>query len=91
MNYTIDLKQGLLGFDVTVPHMDKTNIQLSRMGPTQNGKIESLILGYVLKVVGRGMPRHKYPDERGDLYATIYVKMPEALNHDQIEAIEKLF
>ena len=37
------------------------------------------------------MPRHKYPDERGDLYATIYVKMPEALNHDQIEAIEKLF
>ena len=43
MNYTIDLKQGLLGFDVTVPHMDKTNIQLSRMGPTQNGKIESLM------------------------------------------------
>ena len=37
------------------------------------------------------MPKHMYPDERGDLYATIYVKMPDALNQDQIAAIEKLF
>lgn len=50
-----------------------------------------MLIGFVLKVPGKGMPKHKYPDERGDLYATIYVKMPEILTTKQIEGIESLF
>lgn len=37
MDQLIDLKQGLLGFNLTILHMDKSEVLLSRKGVTQNG------------------------------------------------------
>ncbi|KAJ3327025.1 DnaJ- protein scj1 [Kappamyces sp. JEL0680] len=75
MKHTISLKDALLGFTTTVKHMDGSDITLSRDRVTQNGMIS--------RIVGQGMPKHLYPDERGDLFVEYQVAMPASLSEDQ--------
>jgi DnaJ-class molecular chaperone len=37
------------------------------------------------------MPRHQYPDEKGDLYVTYQVILPSALSNEQKNAISEIF
>jgi curved DNA-binding protein len=49
---------------------------------TQNGK--------VIRLKGKGMPVYNKPDESGDLYVKLNVKLPEHLTAEQKEMIKRL-
>ena len=83
MNYSISLKDALLGWRSHVTHLDGHRVEFGKEGITKPGE--------VLKVEGEGMPVHKFPSQKGDLYITITVVMPKSLTEKQKSVISTLF
>ena len=83
MNYSISLKDALIGWKSHLTHLDGHRVEFGKKGITKPGE--------VLKIEGEGMPVHKFPSQKGDLYITITVVMPKSLNEKQKEAITTLF
>lgn len=77
----VDLFTALLGGSVPVHSIDKT-VNLTIPPGTQNGR--------VFRLSGLGMPRTRNRDQRGDLYATVDVRLPEQLNDDEKRLLEQL-
>ncbi|MBN1250969.1 MAG: J domain-containing protein [Bacteroidales bacterium] len=46
--------------------------------------------GSSLRIKGKGMPNYKNPNIFGDLYLTVKYKLPENLNNEEIELLNKL-
>ena len=67
----VDLYAAMLGGEVVVPSIDR-DVRLNIPPETNNGK--------VFRLRGLGMPTLRDPDERGDLYATVEVQLPENLS-----------
>jgi DnaJ-related protein SCJ1 len=42
-----------------------------------------LISGFIQKISKQGMPKHMYPDERGDLFVEYSVILPATLTDSQ--------
>ena len=42
-------------------------------------------------ITGEGMPVHKFPSQKGDLFIKFNVKLPKALNQKEIELIKEIF
>eukprot|EP00128_Syssomonas_multiformis_P004653 Colp12_sorted_trinity150504_noHs@31815 len=82
MRHTISLREALLGFRLTVPHLDKHEILIERKETTQPG--------YILTVPGEGMPHHNFASMKGNLYVTLDVKMPDSITPEQRAGFEKL-
>ncbi|MBZ0291915.1 MAG: J domain-containing protein [Anaerolineae bacterium] len=78
---TIDLYTAVLGGKVSVQGIDRS-VQLSIPAETQNGK--------VFRLRGLGMPNLRKPDQRGDLYVTINVRLPQNLTDEQKQLFEQL-
>ncbi|MFN2194518.1 MAG: DnaJ C-terminal domain-containing protein [Anaerolineales bacterium] len=76
----VDLFTLLLGGVTEVPAIDKT-VELTIPKETASGK--------VFRLRGLGMPKLRNPKERGDLYATIEVTLPENLSEAEIELIRQ--
>jgi len=74
----LTLRQALLGFNSTLPHLDGHVVALSRHGVSQPGE--------VLKVEGEGMPEREREDEgeadgaAGALHVKIFVDFPHELD-----------
>jgi curved DNA-binding protein len=68
---TIDMFAALLGGEARVPTMTGT-VSLRIPAGTQSGR--------TFRLAGQGMPKLRAPQERGDLYAKVRVKLPEQLN-----------
>ena len=83
MNFSISLKDALIGWKSHLTHLDGHRVEFGKEGITKPGE--------VLKIEGEGMPVHKFPSQKGDLYITITVVMPKSLNDKQKEAITTLF
>lgn len=77
----IDLYVALLGGETEVRSLDKT-VKLNIPPDTDNGK--------VFRLKGLGMPKLKAKDERGDLYATVQIRLPKDLNQEEKDLFEQL-
>lgn len=77
----VDLYTALLGGSVTVPSIDR-QVKLTIPAESQNGR--------VFRLNGLGMPKLGNPDERGALYATIEVQLPQNLSEREEELFEQL-
>jgi len=77
----VDLYTAVLGGEVEVPTL--TGKVMLRIPPgTQNGKI--------FRLRGQGMPRLRKPDERGDLFAEVVVRIPTDLGAEERRLFEQL-
>jgi curved DNA-binding protein len=77
----VDLYTAVLGGEVQVPTLSGP-VVLRIPGGTQNGR--------VFRLRGKGMPRLRQPDQRGDLYARVNVQLPAQLSSRERELFEEL-
>ena len=72
----------VLGGEAEVQTLEGRTLRLKIPPTTQSGQ--------VLRLKGHGMPSAGKPDERGDLYATIEVRLPRSLTAEQRALYEAL-
>lgn len=77
----VDLYTALLGGEVQVTTLDRT-VKLTIPPGTANGK--------VFRLRALGMPNLRNPDQRGDLYATVHVQLPQDLSQKEEELVQQL-
>jgi curved DNA-binding protein len=77
----VDLYTALLGGKVMVPTLERP-VELTVPAETVNGR--------VFRLRGLGMPQLKKPQERGNLYVTVEVKLPTKLSQAERDLFEKL-
>ena len=77
----VDLYTAILGGEVSVPTLSGS-VSLRIPAGSQNGK--------TFRLRGQGMPRLRQPNERGDLYARLDVRLPTTLTDRQRELFEEL-
>jgi len=75
-----DLFTMLLGGKLSVPGIDRT-VNLPIPAATPNGR--------VFRLRGLGMPKIKHPEQRGDLYVTVEVVLPERLTTEEKALVEQ--
>jgi curved DNA-binding protein len=78
---TIDLYTAVLGGEVAVQTLSG-NVVLTIPAGIQPGQS--------IRLAGRGIPRLNSPDNKGDLYAHIKVKIPQNLTERQKELFQEL-
>lgn len=77
----VDLYTLLLGGSATVNAPDR-QVRLTIPPQTDNGR--------VFRLTGLGMPNLQNPEQRGDLFATVQVKLPTDLTEEEIALFEQL-
>lgn len=77
----IDMYKAILGGTSKISTFGG-QLQFSIAPETQPGK--------TLKFKGQGMPKYNNPDEKGDLYLTLKVKLPTNLSDDEKKLFEQL-
>jgi curved DNA-binding protein len=77
----VNLYTAILGGEVYVPTL-AGDVKLRIPAGTQSGK--------AIRITGRGMPRLRQPDEKGDLYARVLVQVPTNLSADERLLFEQL-
>jgi len=76
----IDLYTALLGGELPVAALDRT-VKLTIPQETQNGK--------TFRLSGLGMPNLRNPDQRGDLYVSIEVRLPQNLSEQEKDLLKE--
>ncbi len=76
---TTDLFTALLGGEVRVPTLTGT-VSLRIPPGSQSGR--------TFRLSGQGMPRLRTPNERGDLFAKLRVKLPENLSEQEQQLVQ---
>lgn len=72
-NVKITLSEALLGFSrILIKHLDGRGIRVS----SPPGRI--IRPGDSIKLRGEGMPTHKHPDQKGDLFIVLDIEMPDS-------------
>lgn len=77
----VDLYTAVLGGEVEVPTLNG-NVMLRIPPETQNGS--------TFRLRGKGMPRLRQPQERGDLLARVQIQIPRNLSSRERELFEEL-
>jgi curved DNA-binding protein len=77
----IDLYTAVLGGTATVQTLSG-NVVLTIPAGTQNGR--------TFRLTGRGMPHLRHPQEHGDLYVKVSVKIPRDLSPRQKELFQEI-
>jgi curved DNA-binding protein len=77
----IDMYTALLGGKAAVSTFDGTLMLTIKPG-TQNGRI--------FRLRGKGMPKLRQEDQRGDLYVKVDVRLPEQLTPRQLELLQEM-
>ena len=77
----VDLYTMVLGGEVRVPTMTG-EVVLTIPAGTQSGR--------TFRLRGKGMPRLRQPDQHGDIYAKVEVRLPSRLTPQQQELFEEL-
>ncbi|OJD14236.1 hypothetical protein AJ78_05394 [Emergomyces pasteurianus Ep9510] len=78
----IPLKEALTGWNRTVTTIDGKQLRVSGAGPTQPGFEE--------KFPSLGMPKSKFPGQRGDLIVKVQVKFPPTLTPAQKSKLKEI-
>jgi curved DNA-binding protein len=77
----VDLYTAVLGGEIHVPTLEGS-VVLTVPAGSQNGR--------TFRLRGQGMPRLRQPDQRGDLFAKIEVKLPQELSEQERRLFEQL-
>jgi curved DNA-binding protein len=77
----VDLYTAVLGGEVQVPTLEGP-VMLTIPAGTQNGR--------QFRLRGKGMPRLREPEQRGDLYARVEVRLPEEITPHQRDLFQEL-
>jgi len=77
---SVPLTTAILGGEVTVPNLNG-KVVLKIPAETQNGR--------VFRLKGKGMPRLNDPQHHGDLFAEIYVILPDKLTEKERKLVEE--
>jgi curved DNA-binding protein len=77
----VELYTALLGGETSVKTIDR-EVKLTIPPETENGK--------VFRLKGLGMPKLRNPDQRGDLFATVRVHLPQNLSQEEKSLIQQL-
>ena len=77
----VDLYTAVLGGEVQVPTLSGP-VMLTIPAGTQNGR--------VFRLRGKGMPHLRHPEQHGDLYAKVGMRLPTQLTPRQRELFEEL-
>ncbi|KAK2751592.1 hypothetical protein FQN55_000313 [Onygenales sp. PD_40] len=78
----ISLKEALTGWNRTVTTIDGKQVRVSGGGPTQPGFKE--------RFPSLGMPKSKFPNQRGDMIVNIDVKFPDSLTLAQKTKLKEI-
>mmetsp|Transcript_50624 Transcript_50624/g.83988 ORF Transcript_50624/g.83988 Transcript_50624/m.83988 type:complete len:177 (-) Transcript_50624:94-624(-) len=78
----ISLLEALVGFEKPITHLDSHIVTVRRDRVTSPGD--------VITVGGEGMPKHKFPSERGDLFVELIIDFPNSVTSKQAEAFIRL-
>ncbi|OAX78178.1 hypothetical protein ACJ72_07516, partial [Emergomyces africanus] len=78
----IPLKEALTGWNRTVTTIDGKQLRVSGAGPTQPGFEE--------KFPSLGMPKSKFPGQRGDMIVKVQVKFPATLTAAQKSKLKEI-
>lgn len=81
VDLSVDLYMALLGGKVSVPTLDRT-VELTIPSETANGK--------TFRLRGLGMPKLRSPEQRGNLYVTVQVKLPDDLSEKEKRLFQEL-
>lgn len=80
LDVPVTLQEAALGSTITVPTIDgKVVVKIPRGSNT----------GTVLRLKGRGVPRGKGPGERGDQYVKLTVMLPEKIDGELAQFLER--
>ena len=71
MSHTINITEALCGFKLVITHLDGRSLVLN------NAAGDILAPGSIRAIQKEGMPIHKNPYEKGNLYVKFDVKFPE--------------
>jgi DnaJ-class molecular chaperone len=71
----VPVTTAVLGGEVDVPTVSGKSLRLKIPATTQNGQ--------VFRLRGHGLPTVGKPDDRGDLYATVEVQLPQAVSDEE--------
>lgn len=82
MSIKLSLKEALTGWSRTVSTIDGKQLPLSGAGPTQPGREE--------RFPSLGMPKSKFPGQRGDFIITIDVEFPRTLTSTQKTQLKEI-
>jgi DnaJ-class molecular chaperone len=77
----VPLEDAVLGSEITVPTL-RSRVALTIPAETQNGQR--------FRLAGQGMPSMSQPGSKGDLYATVKVKLPTNLTDEEKELFRRL-
>ena len=78
----VPVTTAVLGGETEVPSIDGKHLRLKVPASTQNGQ--------VLRLKAHGMPAVGRQEDRGDLYATVDVRLPRSLTPEQTRLYEAL-
>jgi curved DNA-binding protein len=78
----VPVTTAVLGGEIAVPSLSGSTLRLKVPAMTDSGK--------VFRLRGHGMPAIGRPKERGDLYATVEIRIPATLSTDAKDLYEKL-
>jgi len=86
MKLTIGLTEAICGFRIPMQHLDKRELLVT----SSPGKI--IEPGTKRVIIGEGMPMHRNPFEKGNLYILFEVKFPERgfLEINKLEELEQM-
>jgi DnaJ family protein A protein 2 len=86
MEVTIPLVEALAGFSFTIPHLD------DRVLLVKSEKGDVITPGETRMIPNEGMPKHKSPFEKGNLYLHFTIEFPKPgfLKEPQMQQLEKL-
>jgi DnaJ-class molecular chaperone len=85
MTQEITLKQALLGFSITIKHLDGHEVEISKA----QGEVTQP--GEVMRIRDEGMPKYGMASERGDLLVTFKIRNPDTLTAEQKNKLKTFF
>lgn len=82
---TIDLsfEEAIFGYNKKITHLDGRELFIESNKVTDPDEVRV--------ITGEGMPVHKFPSQKGDLFIKFNVKLPKVLNQKEIELIKEIF
>ncbi|KAJ5078679.1 DNAj-related protein scj1 [Anaeramoeba ignava] len=83
MKIKVSLLDALIGFKVSIAHLDGTTFEIEENTVTSPGMIR--------KYSGKGMPKRNFPSDKGDLLIEFQVDFPKSLTENQKKEISSIF
>ena len=78
----LNIKEALMGYKKKIKHLDGREFYIESNEVTQPNQVR--------KIDGEGMPVHKFPSQKGDLYIKFIVKLPKKLNDKEKEMVKQI-